>query len=97
MKFLKFMMFSAIVMIGYLMWKQSRLEVFVLEYGLVRASDGVEEVVGRTRKLQQGAVTRWEVEPPGGGWTACAGDCSEALGNAVFRSRRYAPGEEVPL
>lgn len=97
MKFLKFMVFATIVMVGYLMWKQSRLETVVVEYGLVRASDGVDEVVGRTRKLQQGAVTRWQVEVPDGGWVECADDCREALGNAVFNAGRYAPGVEVPL
>lgn len=53
----------------------------VLEYGkvdAVSAHDPAKRAEIRTRHVQRGKLTYWEVELPGGSWLGCGGDCSEA-------------------
>ena len=82
MKFLKFALFSVVVLTGYMMWKfQSTHERVVVSYGLVKAvsETGNEEIVARTRLIKQGPISFEEVELPSGFWQACDGDCSDVL------------------
>ena len=82
MKFLKFALFSAAVLIGYSLWKfQATHERVVIEYGLVKATSETSSktIVGRTRKVQQGPIEFYEVELPSNSWIACEGDCEDML------------------
>lgn len=81
-KFLKFALFSAVVLIGYAMWKfQMTHQRVIVSYGLVKAESrtGNESVVARTRLVRQGSLSFEEVELPSGFWQACDGDCADAL------------------
>lgn len=82
MKFLKFMLFSAVVLTVYSMWKfQSSTSREILQYGLVKAESryGNGDVVARSREVRQGTLQFWEVELPRGSWIACEKDCSDQL------------------
>lgn len=82
MKFLKFMLFSAVVLTGYSMWKfEAANKREILQYGLVKAESryGNGDVVARRREVQQGTLKFWEVELPRGSWIACEMDCADQL------------------
>ena len=53
----------------------------VLEYGnieAVSAHDSGKRAEARTRHVQRGKLTFWEVELPDGAWHDCGGDCADA-------------------
>lgn len=82
MKFLKFALFSAVVLIGYSMWKfQSTHRRSIVGYGLVKAKSmhNNGEIVGRTREVVQGHLRFWEVELPSKLWVGCEKDCAYVL------------------
>ncbi len=59
----------------------------VLEYASVKAQssdDPGKTAEPRTRHLQRGAETFWQVELPGGTWLDCGADCAEAYRRAAL-------------
>jgi len=86
-KFLKFAFFSGFVVLAYMAWKfQTTHERVIMDYGIVKAKSrvGYREIVGRTRRVQQGPAQFEEVELPSKLWVDCKGDCSDALRRATL-------------
>ncbi len=86
-KFLKFSFFAGFVVLAYMAWKfQTAHERVVVDYGIVKAKSrtGNQEIIGRTRRVQQGPAQFEEVELPSKLWLACKGDCSDALRRATL-------------
>lgn len=82
MKFLKFMLFSAVVLVGYSMWKHKASNVKeIIGYDLVKAHSlhGNGELVARTRQVAEGDLHYLEVEIGPESWVYCQKDCSDIL------------------
>lgn len=81
-KFLKFMTFAAIVLVGYSMTKHRvNSERVIVGYDLVKARSlhNNGELVARTREIAEGELRYFEVEIAPEQWVACEKDCSDIL------------------